>query len=163
MNEPVPIRRAAVGCLLVGLTLAAIAIIVRLAIFSAAPPRDDTVVTVATAVEVAGGPIRRDLLLSRPRGWSGERDAGNGRVQVAVIVTSPTVGGTVAVNAASPGRSDCPVEITADRLTDCDGRTWTFEGIPIDAADPPLERIAVDVTSGSVVLDMSEPLPDPGG
>lgn len=160
MDEPVPIRRAVVGCLLVVLTLAAIALVVRLAIFSVAAPRDDTVVTVATAAEVAGGPIRRDLLLSRSRGWSGERDAGNGRVQVAVIVTQETAGGIVAVNAASPGRGDCPVEIAADRLTDCDGRAWTFEGIPIDAADPPLERIAAVVTSGAVVLDMTGPLSD---
>jgi len=160
MSEPVPIRRAAVGCLLVVLTLAAIGLVVRLAIFSAAAPRDDTVVTVATAAEVTGGPIRRDLLLSRPRGWSGELDAGDGRVQVAVIVTATRSGGIVAVNAASPGRSDCPVEIGSDRLTDCDGRAWTFEGIPIDPADPPLERIAVEVTSGSVVLDMSAPLSD---
>ncbi len=160
MDEPVPIRRAALGCLIVTLTLVVIAIVVRLAILSAAPPRDDTVVTVATASEVAGGPIRRDLILSRSRGWSGERDAGDGRVQVAVIVSSSAGRGITAVNAASPGRADCPVEIGADRLTDCDGRTWTFEGIPIDAADPPLERIAVDVTSGSVVLDMSAPLTD---
>jgi hypothetical protein len=160
MDEPVPIRRAVVGCLVVALVLAAIALVVRLAIFTAATPRDDTVVTVATAAEVASGPIRRDLILSRSRGWSGEQDAGNGRVQVAVIVSQTTTGGIVAVNAASPGRTDCPVEIKADRLTDCDGRGWTFEGIPIDAADPPLERIAADVTSGSVVLDMSEPLVD---
>ena len=132
----------------------------RLAILSAAAPRDDTVVTVATAAEVAGGPIRRDLILSRSRGWSGERDAGDGRVQVAVIVTQTTTGGTIAVNAASPGRADCPVEISPDRLTDCDGRAWTFAGIPIDTGDPPLERIATDVTSGSVVLDMSAPLPE---
>ncbi|MEA2651127.1 MAG: hypothetical protein QOI85_848 [Chloroflexota bacterium] len=160
MDEPVPIRRAAVGCLVLALILAAIALVVRLAIFSAAPPRDDTVVTIATAAEVAGGPIRRDLILSRSRGWSGERDAGNGRVQVAVIVTQTTSGGIVAVNAASPGRADCPVEIAADRLTDCDDRAWTFEGIPIDAADPPLERIAANVTSGSVVLRMTEALGD---
>jgi len=158
MDEPVPIRRAVVGCLVVALILAAIALVVRLAILSAAAPRDDTVVTVATAAEVAGGPIRRDLILSRSRGWSGERDAGDGRVQVAVIVTQTTTDGTIAVNAASPGRADCPVEISPDRLTDCDGRAWTFAGIPIDTGDPPLERIATDVTSGSVVLDMSAPL-----
>jgi hypothetical protein len=158
MDEPVPIRRAAVGCLVVVVILAAIALVVRVAIFSAAAPRDDTVVTVATAADVAGGPIRRDLILSRSRGWSGERDAGDGRVQVAVIVSPTTAGGIVAVNAASPGPPDCPVEISADRLSDCDGRTWTFEGIPIDPADPPLERIEVEVTSGSVVLDMSAPL-----
>jgi len=160
MDESVPIRRAAVGCLLIVVALAVIALVVRLAIFSAAAPRDDTVVTVATATEVTGGPIRRDLILSRSRGWSGERDAGNGRVQVAVIVTPTSGGGVVAVNAGSPGRPDCPVEITADRLTDCGGRAWTFEGIPVDPAEPPLERIAVEVASGSVVLDMSEPLGD---
>ena len=160
MDEPVPIRRAAVGCLVVTLTLVAIALVVRLAILSAAPPRDDTVVTVATASEVSAGPIRRDLILSRSRGWSGERAAGEGRVQVAVIVSSSTGRGIAAVNAASPGRADCPVEIAADRLTDCDGRAWTFDGIPIDPADPSLERIAVDVTSGSVVLDMTAPLTD---
>ena len=160
MDEPVPIRRAAVGCLVVTLTLVAIALVVRLAILSAAPPRDDRVVTVATASEVSAGPIRRDLILSRSRGWSGERAAGEGRVQVAVIVSSSTGRGIAAVNAASPGRADCPVEIAADRLTDCDGRAWTFDGIPIDPVDPSLERIAVDITSGSVVLDMTAPLTD---
>jgi hypothetical protein len=160
MDEPVPIRRAAVGCLLVTVTLVVIALVVRLAILSAAPPRDDSVVTVAAVGEVADGAIRRDLILSRSRGWSGERDAGDGRVQVAVIVSPSTGRGIAAVNAASPGRDDCPVEIGADRLTDCDGRAWTFEGIPIDSADPALERIAVDVTSGSVVLDMTAPLTD---
>ena len=160
MNEPVPIRRAAVGCLLVTVTLVVIALVVRLAILSAAPPRDDSVVTVAAVGEVTDGAIRRDLILSRSRGWSGERDAGDGRVQVAVIVSPSTGRGIAAVNAASPGRDDCPVEIGADRLSDCDGRAWTFEGIPIDPTDPPLERIAVDVTSGSVVLDMTAPLTD---
>jgi hypothetical protein len=77
-----------------------------------------------------------------------------------VIVTQTTSGSVVAVNAASPGRPDCPVEIAADRLTDCEDRAWTFEGIPIDSADPPLERIAATVTSGSVILDMSQPLVD---
>jgi hypothetical protein len=160
MDEPVPIRRAAIGCLLVALAVAALALVVRPAIFSVAAPRDDSVVAVGTATEVAAGPMRRDLILSRPRGWSGERDAGDGRVQVAVIVSPSSLGGTSAVNAASPGRDDCPVVIAADRLTDCDGRAWTYEGIPIDAADPPLEKIAVEEASGSIVLDMTGPLDD---
>lgn len=158
MDEPVPLRRAAIGCLLVALTVVALALIVRPAIFSVAPPRDDAAVIVATATEVASGPIRRDVLLSRSRGWSGERDAGDGRVQLAVILApSSTFGGVSAVNAASPGRSACPVEIGADRLTDCNGRAWTFEGFPIDSADPPLERVEADVVSGSVVLDLTQP------
>jgi hypothetical protein len=40
MDEPVPIRRAAVGCLLIALAVAAVALIVRPAIFSVVPPRD---------------------------------------------------------------------------------------------------------------------------
>ena len=73
--------------------------------------------------------MRRDLiLLPLAADGPGERDAGDGRVQVAVIVSPSTARGIAAVNAASPGRDDCPVEIAADRLTDCDGRTWTFEG-----------------------------------
>ena len=156
MDEPVPVRRAAVGCLLVALTGVALALIVRPAIFSVAPPRDDAAVIVASVTEVAAGPIRRDVVLSRSHGWSGERDAGDGRVQVSVILApSSSFGGVSAVNAASPGRTDCPVGIAADRLTDCDGRAWTFDGFPIDTADPSLERIGVEVVSGSVVLDMT--------
>ena len=158
MDEPVPVRRAAIGCLLLAVTVVALAILVRPAIFNFALPRDDAAVIVATASEVTDGPIRRDVVLSRSHGWSGERDAGDGRVQVAVIVApSASFGGVAAVNAASPGRSECPIEIGADRLTDCDGRAWTFEGVPIDPADPPLERFGAQVVSGSVVVDMTRP------
>ncbi|MDQ3690249.1 MAG: hypothetical protein M3406_09490 [Chloroflexota bacterium] len=160
MDEPVPVRRAVVGFLLILLGVVALALIVRPAIFSVAPPRDDSVVTLATASEVTAGPIRREVILARSHGWSGERDVGDGRVQVAVVVASSIAGGLSAVNAASPGRDDCPVEIGEDRLVDCDERAWTYDGIPIDPADAPLERIAVEVTSGSVVLDMTGPLGD---
>ena len=54
-----------------------------------------------------------------------------------------------------PGRDDCPIEIAGDRLVDCDARSWTFDGVPLDPAGPPLERIPVEVDSGSVVLDMT--------
>ena len=50
-----------------------------------------------------------------------------------------------------PGRSDCPVEIGADRLTDCDGRAWTFDGIPIDparSAARAIRRAEVDLGLG---------------
>lgn len=157
MDEPVPIRRAAIGCLFIAIAVAAAGLIVRPAIFSVAPPRDDSVVTVATSGEVAAGPIRRDVVLSRSHGWSGERGAGDGRVQLSVIL-APATAGISAVNAASPGRDDCAVEIGGDRLVDCVGRAWTFDGTPIDPSHPPLERIVVSVASGSVVLDMTEPL-----
>jgi len=157
MDEPVPIRRAAIGCLVLALALAAIGLIVRPAIFSVAPPRDDSAVSVATAVEIASGPIRRDVILARSRGWSGEADAGDGRVQLSVIVVPSQISGVAAFNAASPGREGCAVEIDGSRLADCDDRAWTLEGAPIDPSDAPLERIAAEVVSGSVVLDLTQP------
>ena len=160
MDEPVPIRRAAVGCLLVALAGLAVALIVRPAIFTFSTPRDDSAVIVATAGEVQGGPLRRDVILTRPYGWDGERDADDGRVRLSVIVAPSRFGGVSAVAAASPVAQDCPIEIGADRLTDCDGRSWTFEGLPLDSADPPLDRFPVDVDSGSVTVDFTR-LEDP--
>ena len=105
MDEPVPVGRAAIGCVVLALAVIAIGLLVRPAIFSLAPPRDDSAVTVASATEVTSGPIRRDVILSRSRGWSGELDAGDGRVQLSVIVATTPAGGIGAVNAASPGRT----------------------------------------------------------
>lgn len=156
-DEPFPLRRAALGCLGLALGLLVAALLVRPTIFFFAPPRDDAAITAATLTEVSAGPIRRDLVLSRSYGWSGEQDAGDGRVQVGVII-APTPGGSIsAVNAASPGRADCGIEIGADRLTDCDGREWTFDGVPIDPAQRPLEQVGVQVVSGSVELDLTRP------
>lgn len=155
MHEPVPVRRAAVGCLVVALVVVGFALLVRPAIFSVAPPRDDSVVTVATVTEVTAGPIRRDLVLSGSHDWSGERDAGSGRVQVSVIVAPSVAGGFSAVNAASPVEENCAVEIGADRLTDCQGRAWDLNGFPLDPDEPPLERIPATVEAGSVVLDLT--------
>jgi hypothetical protein len=158
MDEQVPVRRAAIGCLLVAVAVVALAIFLRPAIFNVALPANDAAVIVATASEVTDGPIRREIVLSRSHGWSGERDAGDGRVQVAVMLApSTTFRGVSAVNATSPGSSECPIEIAGDRLTDCDGRAWTFEGVPIDPADPPLERFGAEIVSGSIVVDMTRP------
>lgn len=157
MDEPVPIRRAAIGCALLALAVVAFGLLVRPAIFSLAPPRDDSAIIVATALEVASGPIRRDVILARSRGWSGEVDAGDGRVQLSVIVVPSRVSGVVAFNAASPGRDGCPVEIDGSRLVDCDGRAWTLEGAPVGPSDGPLERVPAVIDSGSVILDLTTP------
>jgi hypothetical protein len=114
-------------------------------------------VIVATGAEAAAGPIRRDVLLSRSYGHDGEQDADDGRVQLALIVAPSRFGGVAVVNAASPV-TGCPVEIRVDRLVDCDGRAWTLEGLAIDAADPPLQRFAVEVVDGAVVADLTEAL-----
>lgn len=155
MNEPVPVRRAAVGCLLIAIAGIVVALLVRPAIFTLAPPRDDSVVIVATATELADGPISHEVLLGRSRGWDGERDAGDGRVQLTIIVAPATFGLASAVAAASPVRDGCPVEIGADRLTDCDGRAWTFDGVPLDPTDPPLHRFPVRLDDGAVVVDLT--------
>ena len=116
MDEPVPIRRAAVGCLLIALAGLAVALIVRPAIFSFATPRDDSAVVVATAAEVVDGPVRRDVLLTRSYGWPGEIDAGDGRVQLSVIVAPGAVRrGRPRSPPPARCRDDCPVEIAAGR------------------------------------------------
>ena len=159
-DEPVPVRRAVVGCLLIALAGLGIAAVVRPAIFSLAPPRDDAVTIVATLSEVSEGPIQRDQLLLSSYGHDGERDAGDGRSQLRIIVVESSFGGVTVLNAASPGRTDCPVEVAADRLVDCDGRTWTFEGLPVETDGQPLQRFPAEVTEGSVVVDFTRTVED---
>ena len=157
MDEPVPVRRYVVGCLLVAVIGLALALLIRPLIFSLAPARGDSVVTVASVNAVAGAPIRRDVLLTRSYDLDGELDAGDGRVQVGLIIGPSRLGGTAVVNAASPVEENCAVAIGADRLVDCEGREWTFDGLPLDSADPPLQRFEVDVTDGSVMADLTRP------
>lgn len=160
MDDPVPVRRAAIGCLTIALLVGGLMLLVRPTIFTLAPPRDDRAVVVAAATEVGATPIRREVILSRSRGWAGEIDAGDGRVQLAILIGPSTLGGVAAVNAASPVREGCAVEVAGDRLTDCDGHSWTFDGLPIDGTDPPLERFPVEVDGGSVVVDLTRTMED---
>jgi hypothetical protein len=160
MDDPVPIRRAAAGCLVIALAGLAVALIVRPAIFSLAPPRDDSAIVVASAAEVSGGPVQREVLLSRSYGWPGERDAGGGRVQLGLIVAPAAFSGVSAVAAHSPIAVDCPLEVGPVGLTDCDGRAWTLDGVPLEAGLPPLVRFPVQVTGGSVLVDLTRTLED---
>jgi hypothetical protein len=155
-DEPVPIRRAAIGCLLLAILGLGAAALVRPAIYLLAPPRDDARVIVATLTELGTSPIERDQLLSRSYGHDGETDAGDGRVQVSLVVAPSGFGAATVVNASSPVAEDCPVAIGDDRLVDCDGRTWTFQGLPIDSADPPLERFPVQIEDGAIIADLTE-------
>lgn len=155
-DEPVPIRRAAIGCLLLAVLGLGAAALVRPAIYLLAPPRDDARVIVGTLTELGTSPIERDQLLGRSYGHDGETDAGDGRVQIGLIIAPAGFGAASVVNAASPLADDCPVEIGADRLLDCEGRAWTYQGLPIDSADPPLERFAVQIENGAIVADLTE-------
>ncbi|MGZ8475213.1 MAG: hypothetical protein ACXWWQ_03175 [Candidatus Limnocylindria bacterium] len=160
MDEPVPIRRAVIGCLTIALLVAGLLLLIRPALFTFAPPRDDGAVVVGAVSELGEAPMRRDVILARSHGWSGEVDAGDGRVQHTLLISPSALGAVAAVNAASPGREECPVEVAGDRLEDCDGRTWTFDGAPIDAADPPLERFPVIDEGGTLVVDMTRLVDD---
>ena len=160
MDEPVPIRRAAVGCLLIALAGLAVALIVRPAIFSFASPRDDSAVVVATAADVVDGPVKRDVLLTRSYGWPGEIDAGDGRVQLSVIVAPGAFAGVTAVAAASPLSADCPLDVAQVGLVDCEGRAWTLDGVPLESGLPPLDRFPVEVAGGSVTVDLTRTIGD---
>ena len=160
MDEPVPVRRAVVGCLLLVLLGVGAVLLVRPAIFTLAPPRDDAAVIVATVAQMGARPIARDVVLSRSYGHDGELDAGDGRVQLTLIVAPSAFGGTTVLNAASPVADDCPVEIAVGRLVDCDGRAWTVDGTPLDPDDPPLQRFPVEVAEGSVIADLTRTLDD---
>jgi hypothetical protein len=155
MDEPVPVRRAVVGCLILAILGVVAVVLVRPAIFVFAEPRDDTAVVLGTSRMVADGPVIRDVVMARPRGWAGEIDAGDGNVQLRLFVAPSRFGGIAVVAAASPVRPDCPLEIGADRYTDCDGREWSHEGDPLDAADPPLDRFEVTIDAGNVVVDLT--------
>lgn len=159
MDDPVPVRRWLVGCLTIALLVGAALLLLWATVFSLAPPRDDSAVIVGAASELGAEPLRRDVILSRSYGWAGEVDAGDGRVQLTVLVTRPPSGAATAVNAASRAGGDCAVEQSGDRLTDCDGRTWTLDGRPIEA-DRPLERFPVTVDGGSVVVDLTRSVGD---
>ena len=155
MDDPVPVRRALIGCLTIALLVAGLLVLIRPALFTLAPPRDDASLVVAAASELGDVPIRREVILSRSRGWAGEVEAGDGRVQHTLLISPSTLGGVAAVNAASPDREGCAVRVAGDRLEDCEGRTWTFDGHPIDGAGPPLERFPVTDEEGALVVDMT--------
>lgn len=159
MDDGVPIRRALIGFALIVVFVVVVMALVRPAIFTLAPPRDDSTVAVGTLPEVSAGTERRDVILSRSYGWVGERAAGDGRVQLGIIV-GPTPTGIAAVNAASPVEPDCAVEIAADRLMDCAGRSWTFAGHPIDEGIPPLERFPIQSDGGTVFVDFTRTIED---
>lgn len=154
MDESVPIRRALIGFALIVVFVVLVMLLVRPAIYTLAPPRDDESVVVGTLTEVTARHQRVEIILSRSYGWDGERDADDGRVQIGIIV-GPTTTAIAAVNGASPVVDDCEVTIGADRLTDCDGRAWTFAGFPIDPDDPPLQRFPIRADGGTVLVDLT--------
>lgn len=158
MDEPIPVRRAVIGCLALALLGIAITFLVRPTILLFADPRDDSNVVIGTSVLTDRGPVALGVVLSRSYGWDGEADAGGGRAELAIIAAPGRLGGVTTVAAASPVDPDCPLTIGADRLTDCEQRAWSLEGFPLDPADPPLDRFPTTIDDGNVVVDFTRTL-----
>jgi len=138
------------------LLLAGLLLLARPLIFSLAGPRDDTHYPVIGAATVTG-PQVIELPLNDSHDLPGEVHL-NEHVTLTVIVSPLPGGGYTAVDAWSPTH-DCQIGLGSDRLVDCAGDAWTYEGIPLEAADPPLQRFPLTTTDGMVVVDFTRPYP----
>jgi hypothetical protein len=140
-----------IGALLV------VTLLVRPFIFTLAGPRDDRNYPLLSASEADKGPRSLEIVLNDPHGLPGEvvrEDRVGYRVVVAPL---PGRDGYSVVGAWSPN-NHCALEIEQDRLRDCQGDAWTFEGFPIKADDPVLTAFPVTVRSGVVLVDFTAPM-----
>lgn len=155
-EPPVPVRRYLFAGLLAAAAVGGVLLLVRPFLFSFAPPLTDANYTVAAALEAKNGPLLVPILLNESQGLPGElhRDE---RVELQVVV-SPIGTDTFAVVDAWSPTNDCAVTLGADRLVDCAGDAWTFDGVPIDPADPRLVAFPATVTNGAVVADFTRPI-----
>jgi hypothetical protein len=129
---------------------------VRPLIFSLADPRDDARYPLLSIAEADEGPQLLEILLNDSHGYAGEvvRDD---RVGYTVVVAPlPGREGYSVVGAWSP-TGDCALEISGDRLRDCDGATWTFEGISFDVQGPSLVAFPATLRNGAVIADFTAP------
>jgi hypothetical protein len=140
--------------------LAGVLLLVRPLIFSFASPRDDTHYAVIAASAADAGPQVIELPLNDSHNLPGEVRV-HEHVTFTVVVSPIPGGGYAAVTAWSPTH-DCAIGLGSDRLVDCAGDAWTYDGVPIDAADPPLQRFPLTTTDGMVVVDFTRPYPAVG-
>jgi hypothetical protein len=153
-----PIGRYVVAGLLAAAAVSGLLLLIRPLLFSLAPPLDDTNYTVASAAEAGNGPMRVEVLFNEPHGYPGElrRDEQAGLI----VIVAPVGPAFSVVNAWSPTH-DCAVTLGADRLLDCEGDAWTFDGVPLDPADPPLQGFPTRVSNGAVMVDFTRPFSPP--
>ena len=146
-------RRYVVAGLLAAAAVGALLLLVRPFIFSFAPPRGDANYTVASAAAVRSGPAVVEIVLNESHGLPGEvhRD---GRVGLTVVVSAVGTDAYAVVNAWSE-MNDCAVTLAADRLVDCAGDAWTFDGVPLDPAHLALLSFPTTVSNGAVVVDFT--------
>jgi hypothetical protein len=154
-----PIARYAVTALLAVAGLVGLMLLVRPLIFSLAPPLDDANYRLLATADADAGPQLKEIVLNDPHGLLGEVVAGE-RAGLTVLV-APVVGTGryTVVNAWSPTHG-CQLELGADRLIDCQGDAWTYDGFPIDVTKPPLQRFPTTVAGGAVVVDFTRPVDD---
>jgi hypothetical protein len=155
-QEPFQLRRYLVAGLTAAVVVGGILLLVRPFIFSFAPPLDDSNYTVASAVEAKNGPKLVEIVLNESHDLPGEVHRAN-RVGLTVVVSPVGTDAYAVVDAWSP-MNDCAVKLGADRLLDCRGVAWTFDGVPLDPADPSLQGFPTTVSNGAVVADFTRPI-----
>lgn len=153
-RDPFPVRRYVVAGLLAAIGVGALLLLVRPFIFSFAGPLTDANYSVASAATIANGPKAVEIVLTEEHGWPGEVRRSDELVSLTVVVSSIGLDAFAVVDAWSPV-NHCPLTLRPDRLTDCAGASWTFDGIPIDPADPRLLAFPATVNSGAVVADFT--------
>jgi len=153
-RDPFPVRRYVVAGLLTAAVVGGLLLLVRPFLFSFAPPLSDANYTVASAATIRNGPAVVEIVLAESHGWPGEVQREDELVSLSVVVSAIGSDAFAVVDAWSP-TNDCALTLGADRLTDCAGDTWTFDGIPIDPADPALVAFPTTVKSGAVVADFT--------
>jgi hypothetical protein len=158
-RDPLPVRRSIVAGLLAAAAVGGLLLLVRPFIFSFAPPLSDANYTVASAAAIRNGPALVEIVLNESHDLPGEVHR-NEAVGLTVVVSAVRPDAFAVVDAWSP-TNDCALKLAADRVVDCAGDTWTFDGVPIDPADPPLLRFPTSVNNGAVVTDFTRPISPP--
>ncbi|HLE89210.1 MAG TPA: hypothetical protein VI733_04070 [Candidatus Limnocylindria bacterium] len=154
-----PIGRYVIAGLLTAAAVSGLLLLIRPLLFSLAGPRDDTNYTVASAAAANEGPMLVELVLNERHELLGEVHRGE---QTGLTVVVAPVGTTAysVVGAWSP-TNDCALSLGADRLRDCEGDAWTFDGVPLDPADPHLQAFPTRVSNGAVLVDFTRPISGP--
>jgi hypothetical protein len=152
-----PIARYAITALLALAGLVGVMLLVRPLIFSLAPPLGDANHRLIGTTDADAGVQTVELLLNESHDLPGEEVTGE-HIGLTVVVAPVTGTGRYTVIDAWSPTNDCRIEIGADRLVDCEGDAWTYDGVPIDAADPPLVSFPTTVRNGAVVVDFTRPI-----
>jgi hypothetical protein len=158
-RDPLPVRRSIVAGLLAAAAVGGLLLLVRPFIFSFAPPLSDANYTVASAAAIRNGRALVEIVLNESHDLPGEVHR-NEAVGLTVVVSAVRTDAFAVVDAWSPTH-DCALTLAADRVVDCAGDTWTFDGVPIDPADPPLLGFPTSVNNGAVVTDFTRPISPP--